>query len=73
DAGSGLLLRTLHRQHTAFGDIPEQADFGDYREVDGVKVPFTIRHTAPDRSDTIRATEVRQNVALPDSTFTPKA
>jgi hypothetical protein len=73
DAQSGLLVRTLHRGHTAFGDIPEQADFGDYREVDGVKVPFTIRHTAPDRTDTITATEVKQNVALPGSTFAPKA
>lgn len=72
DAENGLLLRTLERQHTAFGDIPEQADYSDYREVDGVKIPFTIRHTAPDRTDTIHADEVKQNVDLPDSTFAPK-
>ncbi len=71
DAGNGLLLRTLQSQHTAFGDIPERADYSDYRDVDGVKVPFTIRHTAPDRTDTIRAEEVKQNVELPDSTFAP--
>ena len=73
DAETGMLLRTLHRQRTPMGDIPEQADYSDYREVDGVKIPFTIRHTAPDRTDTIRAEDVRQNVSLPDSTFAPKA
>lgn len=69
DAESGLLLRTLQRQRTVLGDIPEQTDYSDYREVDGVKVPFTIRHTAPDRSDTVKATRIGQNVELPKSTF----
>jgi hypothetical protein len=73
DAENGLLLRTLQRQHTALGDIPEQADYSDYREVDGVKVPFTIRHTAPDRGDTITATEIKQNVDVPVSLFTAPA
>jgi hypothetical protein len=73
DAENGLLLRTLQRQHTALGDIPEQADYFDYREVDGVKVPFTIRHTAPDRGDTITATEIKQNVDVPVSLFTAPA
>jgi hypothetical protein len=72
DVETGLLVRTLHRQHTAFGDIPEQADYSDYRDVDGTKVPFTIRHTAPDRSDTIRAETVKQNVPLDDEIFSPK-
>jgi hypothetical protein len=73
DAENGLLLRTLQRQHTALGDIPEQADYSDYREIDGVKVPFTIRHTAPDRGDTVAAAEIRQNVDVPDSRFTAPA
>jgi hypothetical protein len=69
DAQTGLLVRTLQRQRTPLGDIPEQADFSDYREVDGVKVPFAIRHTAPDRGDTVAAAEIKQNVELPASTF----
>ena len=73
DAESGLLLRTLHRQPTALGDIPERADYSDYREIDGVKVPFTVAHTAPDRSDTIRAEELKQNVDMADSAFAPAA
>jgi len=73
DAQTGLLVRTLRRQRTALGDIPEQADFSDYREVDGVKVPFTIRHTAPDRGDTVKAAEIAQNVETPPSLFTAPA
>jgi photosynthetic reaction center cytochrome c subunit len=71
DAENGLLLRILQRQHTPLGDIPEQADYADYREVDGVKVPYTIRHTAPDRSDTVSATELKQNVDIDDAVFSP--
>ncbi len=69
DSENGLLLRSLTLQHTPLGDIPEQADYSDYREVGGVKVPFTIRHTAPDRSDTIAATELKQNVDVDEKTF----
>jgi hypothetical protein len=69
DAETGLLLRTLQRQRTPLGDIPEQAEYSDYREIDGVKVPYTIRHTAPDRADTVAATEIKQNVAIPKSFF----
>jgi hypothetical protein len=69
DAESGLLLRVLRRQHTALGDIPEQADYSDYREIDGVKVPFTIRHTAPDRGDTVAALEIKQNGTIAESLF----
>ena len=73
DAQTGLLVRTLRRQRTALGDIPEQADYSDYRDVGGVKVPFTIRHTAPDRGDTVAATEIKQNVEIPESLFTAPA
>lgn len=72
DAENGLLLRTELRQRTPLGDIPEQADYSDYRSVDGVKVPFTIRHTAPDRSDTIAATEIQQNAPIDDGSFQPR-
>jgi hypothetical protein len=71
DAENGLLVRSLRREHTPLGDIPEQTDYSDYRDVDGVKVPFTIKHTAPDRTDTISATEIAQNVKLEEKTFQP--
>lgn len=71
DAENGLLLRTIARLRTPLGDIPEQTDYADYREVDGARVPFVIRHTAPDRTDTITVSEIRHNVDLDDASFAP--
>jgi hypothetical protein len=41
----------------------------DYRNVDGVAVPFYVRRVRPNSAMTLRFTEVRQNVALSDSIF----
>ena len=44
DADTGLLLRTLTLKQTAVLELPEQADYDDYRDAAGgsVKVPFLI-------------------------------
>ncbi len=42
DAETGLLLRRLTLTDTVLNPIPEQIDYDDYSEVDGIKVPFTI-------------------------------
>ena len=47
DVGSGLLIRKSSAFRTAFGSIPEVTDFSDYRDVSGVKMPFTIRWSRP--------------------------
>ena len=43
DVETGLLLRRITYLRTMLAVIPEQFDFEDYRDVDGVKLPFTIR------------------------------
>ena len=43
DTITGLLLRRITYMTTLLGLIPEQIDFDDYRDVDGVKFPFTVR------------------------------
>src|SRR5262249_11525695 len=37
---TGLLLRQVRYADTAVGRNPTQIDYADYRDVDGVKVPF---------------------------------
>jgi len=71
DAETGLLRRTRTINHTAALPIPEQIDFEDYRDVDGVKLPFTIRSSAIDTYDswTRTFTEIKRNVAVDDSLF----
>jgi len=62
DVQTGLLVRQ------SLG--PNEIDFEDYREVDGVKLPFTIRRKIPDAgtfSSTFR--EIKHNVPIDDAKF----
>ena len=40
DDESGLLVRFVRYAETAVGTVPTQIDYGDYREVAGVLMPF---------------------------------
>lgn len=71
DKASGLLLRRVVQVVTAIGIDPEQTDYDDYRDVDGVKVPFSITTTYLDRNynSTRKFTEVKHNAKVDDSLF----
>jgi hypothetical protein len=71
DVKTGLLLRRLTLRSTVLTPIPEQIDFEDYREVDGVKLPFTIIISNIDTyfSLTRKLMEIRHNVAVDDALF----
>jgi len=71
DIESGLLRRKRTVNHTFALPIPDQIDFEDYRDVDGVKLPFTIRSSAIDTSDSWMRTftEIKRNVAVDDKAF----
>jgi photosynthetic reaction center cytochrome c subunit len=69
DVQTGLLLRKYSESKIMLGQSPEQTDYEDYREVDGVKLPFTIRWAIPGRVWGRKLTEVKQNVPLDDAQF----
>lgn len=71
DVQTGLLLRRLTIRDTVLLPIPEQIDFEDYRIVDGVKLPFTIRISNIDTyfSLTRKLTEIKHNVTVDDAQF----
>ncbi|HLG16825.1 MAG TPA: c-type cytochrome [Blastocatellia bacterium] len=71
DEQTGLLVRLVVSIATPIGRFPEQFDFDDYREVDGVKIPFTIQSSTVDaRSGSTRKfTEIKHNVAIDDAKF----
>jgi hypothetical protein len=71
DRQTGLLLRKVLITNTLLAPIPEQIDFDDYREVDGVKLPFIIRLSDVDTffSSTRRITEIKHNIPLDDAIF----
>jgi len=69
DSDTGLLIRKYVAFKTAFGTIPEVMDFTDYREVNGVKLPFTISWSRPPFGSVKKFTEIKLNVAVDDSKF----
>jgi len=71
DAQTGLLVRRISYLPTLVGVIPEEIDFEDYRDVEGMKLPFTIRISAidPFYSSTRKFTEVKLNVPVDDAKF----
>jgi photosynthetic reaction center cytochrome c subunit len=70
DQQSGLLLRMVYLTQTAVGLLPEQTDYSDYREVDGVKLPFQWTVSRPGVQSTVQVAEIRQNVPISESKFT---
>lgn len=73
DAQTGLLLRVVSQHHDSEGVFEYRVDYDDYREVDGVKLPFVVRQTTGASTLTIKLTGVRHNVALDDSQFSKSA
>jgi hypothetical protein len=71
DKNSGLLLRRVVQIVTVIGIDPEQTDYDDYRDVDGVKVPHSITTSYLDRNynSTRKFTEVKHNAKLDDALF----
>ena len=71
DAETGLLQRILTLTDAVLNQIPEQVDFEDYRDVSGVRVPFTIRISAIDTFDsrTQNIAEVKHGVPVEDAIF----
>lgn len=71
DAETGLLLRITTLTDAILNQIPDQVDFEDYRDVDGVKLPFVVRVSSIDTffSRTQTITEVKHGVSVEDTIF----
>jgi hypothetical protein len=73
DATSGLEVRSVNHRHTPEGPLEFTADIKDYRDVDGIKLPFTVEQTSAQSAFTIKFTEVTHNQELADSQFAKPA
>ena len=70
DKQSGLLIRLVRFGETPLGWLPTQIDYADYRDVDGVKVPYRWTLARPSGRFTIQVNELKQNVPVDDGKFT---
>ena len=73
DIVTGLLRRDVTTTDTLLLPLQEQADYDDYRDVNGVKLPFRMRTSdgAPYSTATRTFIQIRRNVAVDDALFRP--
>jgi photosynthetic reaction center cytochrome c subunit len=69
DEQSSLLVRVVRYSESPLGLDPTQIDYADYRDVDGVQVPFRVTRSQPESSSTIQIEEVHQNVLIDNNKF----
>lgn len=69
DAQTGLLVREVRFSPSPIGRMPTQSDFGDYREVGGIKFPFQYTFSWLDGKDSFKLTDVKVNVPVDAARF----
>ncbi len=69
DRQTGLLLRELRYGNTPIGRVPTQIDYANYRDVNGIKLPFRITYAWLDGRDSIVLTDIKTNVAVDEAKF----
>ena len=73
DKETGLLLRRVQFTDSQLGNLPIQDDYDDYREVNGVRVPFVIRRSRPEGMYTLKWSEIKYNVPVDEAAFAKPA
>jgi Photosynthetic reaction centre cytochrome C subunit len=73
DQQSGLLVRRMIRYRTVFGAVPIEVDYSDFRQTDGVNIPYKITWYTNGQTSTYVVKDVKDNVPVDDSKFTPPA
>jgi hypothetical protein len=71
DRESGLLVRLVRSAKTPIGRVPTQVDFGDYRDVGGIKMPFRVMFAWLDGRDVIQLRQIQMNVPIDPARFGP--
>jgi hypothetical protein len=75
DVVTGLLRREMTTTDTILLPLQEQVDYDDYRDVDGVQMPFRVVTSdgAPYGTVTRTFLQIRRNAAVDDALFRPPA
>ncbi len=69
DVESGLLLRADAEREGPQGTAVVESYMEDYKEVDGVKIPFTVKQVMPGMTIVVKFDEVKHNVDIDDAKF----
>jgi photosynthetic reaction center cytochrome c subunit len=66
---TGLLIRELRYSRSPIGRISTQVDYGDYKDVNGLKFPFSYTFAWLDGKDAFTISDVKTNVPIDDAKF----
>jgi zinc protease len=70
DTKTWLLVRSVnHRPAPDGADTVYTGDIEDYRDVDGIKLPFVVHQSSDQAAFTLTFTDIKQNVDLTDDQF----
>jgi outer membrane lipoprotein-sorting protein len=69
DQETGLLVRTLRYNDTVVGQVPTETDYSNYKDVAGVKLPFSMVITWTDGQSKIELKDIQANVPVEASRF----
>lgn len=69
DTQSGLLVRLVRWNATPVGPVPTEINYDDYRDVAGVKMPFTWTASQTYMQMTIKLTAIQPNVPVDAAVF----
>ena len=69
DVESGLLFRRDTTRQTSEGMVRAEIYYGDWRVVDGIRLPFSITQSMPKMNLEFTVEEVRHNVPLEEAVF----
>jgi zinc protease len=69
DVSTGLKVRTVASQETQMGPMTVTSNFGDYREVDGVKFPFALKQQVGPQNVDLKVVSVELNSGVSDELF----
>jgi len=70
DEQTGLLMRLERYNDVGLGLMPVRVDYSDYRNSDGIKIPFHWTLSRPAGRFSIQIESVQQNIAIDDARFT---
>lgn len=69
DIETSLLVRIVRFDGSPFGPLPNAVDYADYRQLNGIQVPYTVSHLRPDFSLRDKFSDIKQNVSIAPNAF----
>lgn len=69
DQQSGLLVRAVGNMNSVLGSFPEVTAFDDYRDVAGIKMPYSVKVLSPEGDRTYKFDSIEVNTPVEDAKF----